>query len=109
MNRRTSIEQVFSRLKSRDLHDMSRGFVRVTGLARVTLAVGLLAVAHNIQALETFAERHGNDSAPDHELMAPRDTFVVLHLNDDEAAEFAAYRADKRKKDRNQPQVARVA
>ena len=49
MDRRTSVEQYFSRMKDANGNDMSRGFVRVTGLARVTLAVALQAVATNIQ------------------------------------------------------------
>lgn len=94
MNRRTSIEQAFSKLKSPDMHGMSRGFVRVAGLARVTLAVGMIIVAHNIRVLETFAERHNDEArAADHPLMQPRDEHVVLHLDQDEAAAFAAFRA----------------
>jgi len=53
LNRRTSVEQAFARLKSKDGTNMGRGFVRVTGMARVTLAVGLMAVATNIRELET--------------------------------------------------------
>jgi hypothetical protein len=39
--------------------DMSRGFVRVTGLARVILAVARQAVATNIVELEAWATRYG--------------------------------------------------
>lgn len=41
MDLRTSVEQYYSRMKDWNGNDMSRGFVRVTGLARVTLAVAL--------------------------------------------------------------------
>lgn len=42
----------------------TRGFVRVTGLARVTLAVALQAVATNISELETWAAKYGDERSP---------------------------------------------
>jgi hypothetical protein len=87
-DRRTSVEQSFSRMKDKEGVDMSRGFVRVTGLARVSLAVGLLAVASNIRELEKWALDHNDDRAPDHPLLQPRDDFVVLHLKPADAEDF---------------------
>lgn len=87
-DRRTSVEQCFSRLKDRGATNMTRGFVRVTGLARVTLAVGLLAVAANIRELEDWAETHDDGRAPGHPLLQPREPWVVLCLSDERAAAF---------------------
>ena len=39
-DRRTSVEQAYGQMKASEGVDMSRGFVRVTGLARVTIAIG---------------------------------------------------------------------
>jgi hypothetical protein len=97
-DRRTSVEQLFSRMKDREGVDMSRGFVRVTGLARVTLAVGLLAVATNIRELEKWASEYDDDREPGHPLLQPRDQFVVRHLSLVEAQELEEYMVRKRRR-----------
>lgn len=94
-DRHTSVEQSFARMKDKQGVDMSRGFVRVTGLARVTLAVGLLAVASNIRELEKWASDHNDDRAPDHPLLQPRENFVVLHLDPTIAADFQRWQSRK--------------
>ena len=97
MDLRTSVEQYFSRMKDSNGNDMSRGFVRVTGLARVTLAVALQAVATNISELETWAATYGDERSPGHPLLQPRDPFVVLHLPADEAKELEEWRRERAK------------
>jgi hypothetical protein len=74
---------------------MTRGFVRVTGLARVTLAVGLMAVATNIRGLEVWAARHDDERAQGHPLLKPRDPFVVLHMSPEEAGEYATWKSSR--------------
>ena len=51
---------------------MTRGFVRVAGLARVPLAAGLMAVAANIRELEVWAARHDGGRAQGHPLHKPQ-------------------------------------
>jgi hypothetical protein len=92
---RTSVEQYFSRMKDANGNDMSRGFVRVTGLARVTLAVALQAVATNISELETWAAQYGDERSPGHPLLQPRDPYVVMHLPADEARELEEWRRER--------------
>ena len=92
-DRRTSVEQAFSRLKDSNGTDMTRGFVRVVGLARVSLAVGLMAVATNIRELEVWAVRHDDGRAPGHPLLKPRDDFVVFHMSPEEAGGYAAWKS----------------
>lgn len=94
-SRRTSVEQVFAQLKDANGIDMSRGFVRVTGLGRVTLAAAFMAVASNIQELATWSAKYGDERAPAHPLLQPPGQFVVLHLNKDEAEAFAAFRRER--------------
>ena len=69
MDRRTSVEQYFSRMKDANGNDMSRGFVRVT------LAVVLQAVAANISELETWAARYGDERAPGHRPLSSHATY----------------------------------
>jgi hypothetical protein len=92
---RTSVEQYFSRMKDANGNDMSRGFVRVTGLARVTLAVALQAVATNISELETWAAEYGDERSPGHPLLQPRDPYVVMHLPAHEARELEEWRRER--------------
>lgn len=96
-DRRTSVEQVNSRIKDSEGTCMSRGFVRVTGLARVTMAIGFIAVAHNIRALEAWSRSHDDGRAPGHELLKARDDFVVLHLPQDDAEQWDAFQAWRRR------------
>lgn len=97
MDLRTSVEQYFSRMKDANGNDMSRGFVRVTGLARVTLAAALQGVATNISELETWAAKYGDERSPGHPLLQPRDPFVVMHLPADEAKELEEWRRERAK------------
>ena len=96
-DRRTSVEQVNGKMKASEGTCMSRGFVRVTGLARVTMAIGFIAIAHNIRALEAWGRNHDDGRAPDHELLKSRDDFVVLHLPQDDAEQWDEFQAWRRR------------
>lgn len=96
-DRRTSVEQVNGKMKASEGTCMSRGFVRVTGLARVTMAIGFIAVAHNIRALEAWARSHDDGRSPGHELLKPRDDFVVIHLPRSDAGQWDEFQAWRRR------------
>jgi len=84
-NRRTSVEQKFSRVKDRQGTDMSKGFVRVPGLAAMTLAVGLVFVASNMKDLRTWVDNGfaREDVDLDHPLLAESETAVHVELDRD--------------------------
>jgi hypothetical protein len=96
-DRRTSVEQVNGKMKASEGTCMSRGFVRVTGLARVTMAIGFIAVAQNIRALEAWARSHDDGRAPGHELLKARDDFVVIHLPRANAGQWDEFQAWRRR------------
>jgi hypothetical protein len=74
---------------------MTRGFVRVTGLARVTLSLFVMAVAANIRELENWAAKYDDGRAKGHPLLRPRDEYVVLHLPHQDAREYELWRASR--------------
>jgi hypothetical protein len=84
-NRRTSIEQTFARLKDPQGTNVSRGFIRVTGLVAYAFGVGLASIATNLRELETWGARYDDGRDPDNPLLAPRDEYIVLHLSEIEA------------------------
>jgi len=69
-NRRTHVEGVFGNLKNPSTENISRGSFRITGLARVTLFLGIGAAALNVRQYRNWHQQHGvGDSA--HPLLSP--------------------------------------
>jgi hypothetical protein len=91
-NRRTYVEGAFGNIKNPSTENLCRGFFRVTGLAKVTLLVGLALVAHNARQLRNWHERTGNGDE-NHPLLQPDSETLLLHVSPAEYAAFQAWRA----------------
>lgn len=91
-NRRTYVEGTFGNIKNASTENLRRGFFRITGLARVTLLVGLAIVAHNARQLSNWHERTGNGDDT-HPLLQPDSETLLLHVTPAEYAAFLAWRA----------------
>jgi hypothetical protein len=90
--RRTRVEQFFGQAKSKDGEGMTRGFFRVTGLARVNFAVACVSVVRNVKALENWTKTHGDSRDPGNPLLQPDEPSVILHLTLDELTRFDLWR-----------------
>ncbi|MEZ5377016.1 MAG: hypothetical protein R2733_10940 [Acidimicrobiales bacterium] len=80
--RRTYIEGVFGIMKNQALESVEKGYVRKTGLAFVTLAVGIAFVSYNLRTLRKWASDH--EPTIDHGLTAPdigRTVFIEVALD----------------------------
>lgn len=89
-NRRTYVEGMFGNMKNPSTENLSRGTFRITGLARVTLLVGLLAVATNIRLHRNWALDHGDPDDPN-PLLAPDSATLPVHMTPEEYAVYQAW------------------
>jgi hypothetical protein len=94
-DRRTYVEGAFGNLKNASGENLSRGFFRITGLARVTLFLGIAATAHNMRQLGNWHERTLNGD-PHHPLLAPDSETLNVRLTMDEYAAVEAHRNESR-------------
>lgn len=90
-NRRTYVEGAFGNMKNSSTENLTRGSFRITGLARVTLCLGITAVAHNIRQQRNWQAQHGLGD-PEHPLFAPDSETVVLHLTPEEYEGYEEYK-----------------
>lgn len=90
--RRTFVEGAFGNIKNASGENLGRGFFRITGLARVTLFVGIAVTAHNMRQLRNWHERT-NRGDPDHPLLAPDSDTYLMHLSPHDYIAFEAFLA----------------
>jgi hypothetical protein len=88
-NRRTFVEGVFGNVKNASTENLCRGFFRITGLARVTLLVGIALVAHNARQPGNWHDRTGNGGA-NHPLLQPDSEAIQVYLT---PIQYQAYEA----------------
>lgn len=81
---------MFGNTKNPSTENLSRGTFRITGLARVTLLVGLLAVATNIRLHRNWALDHGDHGDP-LPLRAPDSATLPVHMTPEEYAVYQAW------------------
>ncbi len=91
-NRRTYVEGSFGNMKNPSTENLSRGTFRITGLARVTLFLGVLAAAHNVRQYRNWHQKHqlGDPTDP---LLAPDSQTIVTHLSPEEYSAYEQWRA----------------
>lgn len=56
-NRRSHVEAAFGHLKDEATHDITRGNIRVLGVAKVSLLLMFAAMAYNIRVINNYEER----------------------------------------------------
>ena len=93
-NRRTYVEGVFGNIKNSSTENLTRGTFRITGLARVTLCLGIVAAVHNVRQQRNWQSKHGLGD-PAHPLFTPDSETLLLHLTPEEYADFERYRQAK--------------
>ena len=89
------MEGAFGNLKNASGENLGRGFFRITGLARVTLFLGIAATAHNMRQLGNWHQRTLNGD-PDHPLLAPDSETLHVRLTMDEYAAVEVHRLELR-------------
>ncbi len=90
-NRRTYVEGAFGNMKNSSTENLTRGIFRITGLARVTLCLGLVAAVHNVRQQRNWQAKHGLGN-PQHPLFTPDSETLLLHLTPEQYADFERYR-----------------
>jgi hypothetical protein len=98
-NRRTYVEGAFGNMKNPSTENLSRGTFRITGLARVTLFLGVFAAAHNVRQYRNWHAKHQHGDPTD-PLLAPDSQTIVTHLTPEEYSAYERWRAA------NQPTAA---
>jgi hypothetical protein len=104
-NRRTYVEGVFGNIKNPSTENLSRGTFRITGLARVTLFIGLAATAHNVRLHRNWHQEHGLGDAQN-PLLAPDSETVQIHMT---PTEYQAYEAWLRGQSSGEPPTEQAA
>ncbi len=94
-DRRTYVEGAFGNLKNASGENLSRGFFRITGLARVTLFLGIAATAHNMRQLGNWNDRTLNGDS-DHPLLAPDSETLHVRLTLEEYGAVEIHRLEAR-------------
>lgn len=88
---RSAVEAVFGNIKNRGTEDVRRGYMQVTGLPLVTLAVTAAAVCYNIRIIEKYSRESGENL--DHPLTNhPLDDELIesLLIRGQQVIDFAA-------------------
>ncbi len=93
-NARTYVEGAFGNVKNPTAEGVARDFVRVFGLGRVTFAVGIALVAHNLRMLRGNTELLA-PGAGDVLLEADREWHGFHFLDPEEEQFLAAHRASR--------------
>ena len=104
-NRRTYVEGAFGNIKNPSTENLSRGTFRITGLARVTLFLGLASAAHNVRLHRNWHLEHGLGDAQN-PLLAPDSETVLIHLT---PTEYQAYEAWVRGHSSGEPPMEQAA